>query len=140
MLTQPFGEEERSFLLTIKTWRAVEQNTGLALQTIAQQLGPMIELLRADLSKTPGGLAGAIIAGRLGSATLDHVREPILQGLIGGGMTPTEAGVLVRKVFDEQIPVGGRPFLEFAPLAFEILMQALFGWADDLGETTPASQ
>lgn len=140
MLLRAFGEEERSFLLTVKTWRSVEQNTGQALQTLARRLGPLVDLIQSGIGKTQGGMLGATIAGRLGDATLDHVREPILQGLIGGGMTPTEAGVLVRKVFDDQIPSGGAPFLEFAPLAFEILMQALIGWDDDLGETTPASQ
>ena len=141
MLTRGFGEEERDFLLTIGQIKRVEEVTGRSLQEIVQRLAPLIDLLSSGAPMTRGGLLSAIIGGRFGAAQVSDVREPILQGLIGGGMTSTEAGALVRNVFDESFKTGGAPMLEHADLAFTLLMQALIGWQDEsLGEPGPTPE
>lgn len=141
MLTRPFGAEERPFVLRGRGWRELEKARDCGLGVIAARLAPLVSLMSAGAAAWPGGLMGAIAAGQLGPARLDDVREPILQGLIDGGMTSTEAGALVRKVFDEAIEAGRGPLLTFAPLAFEIVSGALIGLEDEpvLGETTAAA-
>jgi hypothetical protein len=141
MLTRQFGEEERDFLLTIGQIKRIEEVTGRSLQEIVQRLAPLIDLLQTGAVKSRGGLLAAVIAGRFGTAQVGDVREPILQGLIGGGMTSTEAGALVRNVFDEGFKTGLAPMLEHADLAFTLSMQALIGWQDDsLGEPKPTPE
>jgi hypothetical protein len=53
------------------------------------------------------------------------VREVLLQGLIDGGMTSTEAGALVRLVFDEAVAAGKGPMLLYGGLAFDIVAAAV---------------
>ena len=139
MLTRQFGEEERDFLLTIGQIRRVEEVTGRSLQEIVQRLAPLIDLLRSGVLKSSADIMQAMIAGRLGVAQVGDIREPILHGLIGGGMSSTEAGALVKNVFDESFKVSGAsPILTHAPLAFDIALNAIVGWQDDsLGETQP---
>lgn len=133
MLTRAFGRDERPFVLNMAGWREVEKVCDAGLGVLAARLAPLVQLIEADPDKLPGGMIGAVAQGWLGSARIDDVREPILQGLIGGGMTPTEAGILVRTVFDTE----RAPMLTFARLAFLILQQALIGLEDEpLGETT----
>lgn len=61
-----------------------------------------------------------------GSWRVDDIRETILLGLIGGGMTPTDALVLVRRFVDE------RPLVENVLPATVILGAALTGAASDM--------
>ena len=56
---------------------------------------------------------------------VDDLRETIRLGLIGGGMDPLDALVLVRRYVDE------RPLLESVQPAFRIMVAALVGVADD---------
>jgi hypothetical protein len=71
-----------------------------------------------------------IAAGALGAWRVDDVREPLYRGLIGGGMTPTEAGKLVRELFDE------RPLLENIDLALAVVLGSLLAPDDEpLGES-----
>ena len=113
--------------------------TGRSLQEIVQRLAPLIELLQSGTLTSSAHIMQAIMSGRFGAAQVGDIREPILFGLIGGGMTSTEAGALVRNVFDEAFRTPGRsPILLHAVLAFDISLQALIGWQDDsLGEPTP---
>lgn len=141
MLTRAFGRDERPFRLCVAEWRAVEKACDSGLAEIAARLAPLVGLLQAGLGDFPGGLLQAVAAGHLGRARLDDVREVVLQGLIGGGLTSTEAGGLVRTVFDEAVAAGRGPMMEFAQLAYDILAQALIGLEDEpipVGETKAA--
>jgi hypothetical protein len=144
MLSRPFGRDERSFRLRVPEWRAVEKACDAGLGEIAARIAPLVGLIEGGSQAMPGGLLAAIAAGGLGRARLDDVREPILQGLIGGGMSSTEAGALVRHVFDEAASQSKAPMMLFAGLAFDVLAQALIGLEDEppgdgLGESTAAT-
>lgn len=56
---------------------------------------------------------------------VDDVRETLRLGLIGGGMTPVDALILVKRYVDD------RPIMESVPTAFAVLMAALIGVPDD---------
>ncbi|QTL01912.1 gene transfer agent family protein [Aquabacter sp. L1I39] len=69
---------------------------------------------------------------RLGDGTwrVDDIRETLRIGLIGGGMKPTDAHVLVTRYVD------GRPLAENISPAMAVLGAALIGVPDDkVGET-----
>lgn len=138
MLTRPFGRDERGFVLKVRGWREVEKHCDTGLGVIAARLAPLVQLIEVGAGGIPGGFLGAVALGQLGAARIDDVREPILQGLIdGSGLSETEAGALVRAVFDPLAGAGEAPMLRFAPLAFEILAQALIGLKDEApGEMT----
>jgi hypothetical protein len=109
----PFGTEERKFRLGLGELRAVQEKCDAGPGELAQRLAPLVRALRAKLT-----FGEILAAGMMGSWRVDDVREPILQGLIGGGMNPTEAGVLVRQVFDP------RPLaLEHLTVAFTVLTE-----------------
>ena len=64
-----------------------------------------------------------------GSWRLDDLREPIIQGLVGGGMPQREAQGLVETWLDPE------PKQQFIPLAQGVLMAWLVGAEDEpLGE------
>jgi hypothetical protein len=135
MLTRAFGRDEHPFRLRVAEWRAIEKTCNSGLAEIAGRIAPVVLLMAGGLARHPGGLLGAIAEGQMGSARLDDVREPLVQGLIGGGMGSTEAGALVRMMFDEVLGAGHAPMLAYAELAFAILAQALIGLEDEpLGE------
>lgn len=137
MIRRPFGRDERPFLLKVPQWREVEKTCDAGLGVIAARLAPLVSLIEMGDEKFPGGFMAAIAHGHFGSARIDDVREPILQGLIGAGMTTTEAGSLVRLVFDESTT----PMMEWAHLAFAVVGQALIGLPDEpLGEPTATGQ
>lgn len=139
MLSRPFGRDEHAFVLTVAGWREVEKTCDAGLGVIAARLKPLVDLITAGPALA-GGLPAAIGSGYLGSARLDDVREPILQGLIGGGMTSTLAGVLVRAEFDALATAGRSPMVAFALLAWEIVMGAIIGLPDEpLGESVATS-
>lgn len=62
---------------------------------------------------------------RSGRWRFNDVRETIRLGLIGGGMTPPKALVLVKRYVDE------RPWQESVPVALAILMSAMVGVPGD---------
>jgi hypothetical protein len=135
MITRAFGRDERPFILKCRGWREVEKTCDAGLGIIAARLAPVVRLVQAGVEGLPGGLLAAIAAGNLGSARLDDVREVLLQALIDGGMSSTEAGALVRLVFDEAIAAGKGPMLLYAGLAFDIVASAIIGLEDEpLGE------
>jgi hypothetical protein len=136
MLTRAFGRDERSFILKCRGWREVEKALNSGLGEVAERLAPIVRLVQPSVLKGySGGLIEAIAAGNLGAARLDDVREVLLQALIDGGTMSTEAGALVRLVFDEAIAAGKGPMLIYAPLAFEIVASAIIGLEDEpLGE------
>jgi hypothetical protein len=131
MITRAFGREERPFILKVRGWREVEKACNAGLGEIAGRLAPIVRLVQGGAQAYPGGLMAAIAAGGLGSARLDDVRETLLQGLVDGGMTTTEAGALVRLVFDEAVAAGKGPMLLYADLAFDLVSSAIIGLEDE---------
>jgi len=140
MLVRAFGRDERPFVLKVRGWREVEKTCDAGLGVIAARLAPLVQLIELGTSGFPGGLIAAVASGALGSARIDDVREPIFQALIdGGSVTTTEAGALVRAIFDEEAAQGRSPMLQWAHLAFAIVAQALIGLEDEPAGETPAA-
>jgi hypothetical protein len=137
MIRHQFGTEEQDFRLRVGEWRDVEKACDAGLGEIAARIAPLASLVEAGVAAQAGGLLSAISRGALGRARLDDVRAPILYGLIGGGRTSTEAGALVKKVFDEAIAAGEGPLLVFAPLALGIVLQAITGLPDEMEPEPP---
>lgn len=138
MIRHQFGTEEQAFRLRVAEWRDVEKACDAGLGEIAARLAPLAALVRAGASG-PGGFMGAVAQGALGRIRLDDVRAPLMFGLIGGGRTSTEAGALVRLVFDEAVAAGKGPAVEYAGLALAIVMQAIVGLEDE-AEDDPAGE
>lgn len=65
---------------------------------------------------------------RLGQWRVDDIYETIRLGLIGGGMPNSDAGPLVKLMFDQN------PIVDFKLTAMAIMMHALFGPPDDTPE------
>lgn len=137
MIRHQFGTEEQAFRLRVGEWRDVEKACDAGLGEIAARIAPLVALVDAAGEQAAGGLMSAITAGGLGRLRLDDVRAPILYGLIGGGRTSTEAGALVKLVFDEAIAAGQGPLLVYAPLALGIVLQAITGLPDELEAADP---
>ena len=137
VLLRAFGRDEHVFVLKVRGWREVEKACDAGLGVLAARLAPLVNLIQIGAERYPGGLTAAIAAGHLGSARLDDVREPLLQGLIDGGMPATQAGALVRVVFDELAAQGRAPMLTFAFLAWEIVSGALIGLPDEPVDDAP---
>jgi hypothetical protein len=128
MLTRAFGKDEHPFCLKVAQWRDLEKARDAGLGVIAARLAPLVAFKQAG---TGVDLLAAVAAGHLGHIRLDDVREPVLQGLIGGGLTSTEAGALVRCVFDEAVDKGKGPVFDWCDLAFAIVTGALIGLEDE---------
>lgn len=103
-VTLAFAGEDRLFRLSIGPLRALQEKCDC---------GPM-ELLQRFAS---------------GSWRVDDLRETLLQGLKGGGMTDADATRLIRSNFDDQ------PYVGFVPVAQAVIMAAVVGAPDEtLGE------
>jgi hypothetical protein len=130
------GAEERVFRLGLGQIRAIEEKCDAGLPELAQRLAPMMQI--AAMAAAAPDEAGAfmmkaILEGALGTWRVDDYREVIYQALVGGGETPTMAGLIVKASVDERAP------LEMAVLAFNIILAALLGPEDEpLGETKGA--
>jgi hypothetical protein len=99
-----FAGEDRLFRLPIGRLRAIQEKCDA---------GPM-ELMARYIS---------------GKWRVDDLREPILQGLVGGGLTQGEATRLVQSNFDDL------PLQEFVGFAQAIVAAAVVGAPDEsLGE------
>ncbi len=123
-ITLPYGDQDRTFRLAIGQIRKVEEKCSAGLPVLLQRMAPPFEALRKGAS-----YAEAVLIGAGGSFRVDDVREPILQGLIGGGMTPTEAGLVLRELFDD------RPVWEGILVAYPVIFAALAGAPQEpLGE------
>lgn len=95
-----FGNERRLFRLNIGQLRAIEERCGAGLPHILAALSPAVQGVLMGLS-----LGQMIAQGMLGSWRVDYYREVIYQGLVGGGMNPTEAGALVAVLVDGPGPI-----------------------------------
>jgi hypothetical protein len=120
-ISLPFGTEERVFRLGIGELRKIEERCNAGAPELMTRLAPLVRAVQGKLT-----FSQILAAGMLGSWRIDDVREPILQGLIGGGMGATEAGLLVRSELDSKLSI------HFAPIAFLILEAAFHGPEEDL--------
>ena len=127
-ITLPFGAEERLFRLGIGQIRAIEERCNAGIPELLMRLEPLMRGVKAQLT-----FSQLQQAQMLGTWRIDDVREVLLQGLIGGGMPSTEAGILIRAVFDEKISLG------FAPTAYLVMEAAWHGPPDDLPGEPPAA-
>lgn len=102
-ITMAFGGEERLFRLPIGRLRALQEKTDS---------GPM-ELIQRLVA---------------GNWRIDDVREPILQGLIGGGMDSRSATQLLLDHFDDL------PVLPFVAVAQAIVAASVIGVEEETME------
>jgi hypothetical protein len=94
-VTLPWGGEDRTFKLALGQWRAIEAKCNAGPEEIAARLAPTVTAKASDLP-----ILAAANLGLVGRWRIDDVREVVLQGLIGGGMSPTLATVEVQKYID----------------------------------------
>lgn len=124
---QSLGGEKRQFRFGLAEHRRLQEalHDKMGLSLIVQNLHPFATALAAELT-----VKEALTARMLGDIRLEQVREVIFQGLIGGGMSPQEAG---RLCFEW---VENRPLTETAPVAYAVGIAALIGPPDEdaLGE------
>lgn len=109
-VTLAFGGEERLFRLPLGRLRALQEKTDC---------GPLELLQRYAMS----------------TWRVDDVREAILQGLIGGGLSSHEATGIVQSHFDDT------PVMGHVPVAQAIVAAAVIGTGDEApGETQARGQ
>lgn len=84
---------------------------------------------RVLISATPVGPAALLQMLRTNDAWPDDVRDVLKAGLVGGGVTVTEASRLLIRQFD------GKPLLEHTKTAFLILLAGLVGVPEDEPES-----
>ena len=112
---EDFGGEERTFLVRIGELRKIQTACNAGPGEIAQRLARCVQTVREFPQAT---IYDQVLIG-MGSLYVDDVREPILQGLIAGGMTSADATKLVRQEIDER---GFRGLMENAALALALVI------------------
>lgn len=95
-----WADDNHRFRTGLKEWREIQDKCGCGLIEILDRLAYR-------------------------KWKIDDIREPIRIGLIGGGMTPTDALMLVMRYVD------GRPLQESVPVAFAVIGAAIVGDRDD---------
>jgi hypothetical protein len=105
-ITLPFGDNEYDFKLTIASLKELQDKTGA---------GPL-------------ALFNRLIDG---TWRVEDAREIIRVGLIGGGMAPVDALVLVKRYVDD------RPLLESIEPALRIMNVALSGTTAEQEDSPP---
>ena len=129
---QDFGGEPRRFLVRIGQLRKIEGACGTGCGEVARRLSRCVSLMAAAPEKAT--ILDMVGLG-LGDWRVDDVREPIFQGLIGGGMNPNEAGALVREWIDDR---GFKGLVENTGLALVLIATGVSEPEDDkLGEPLP---
>jgi len=109
-VTAPFGDGEHTFRLTVPCLIELEQKCDAPFTVILHRLSS-------------------------GTYKIEDVRQTVRLALIGGGMKPTEAQILVRRYVDETPPI--EEGLKVARLA---LMGVLFGFEAAPLETGTAAE
>lgn len=102
-----FGGEDRRFRLALGELRELQEKTDAGPAHLLQRLTD-------------------------GTWRVDDIRETLRLGLIGGGMTPSEALALCRRYVDD------RPLLESLPLARAVLLVVLLPVEGDVPKPPPA--
>jgi hypothetical protein len=133
-IEEQFGGELRFFKVGIGELRAIQAKCDAGPAEIARRLARGVMALRAGSNAAIGELAAL----GLGEWRVDDVREPILQGLIGGGLSPNDAANLVRRWIDER---GFRGLVENLTLALELVVAGVAQPEDErLGEREAGAQ
>lgn len=115
-----FGGEERTFRLALGQWRKVQEKCDAGPGELLSRLGP------AYVARQQGLNFNQMLAnGYLGAWRIDDVREPILQGLLGGGMDAKVALDLVKDWIDE------RPLFEAVGVAYQVVLASVIGAPDE---------
>lgn len=138
-IKKPFAGQVRDFRLDIGALRELQGTCDAGVSTILSRL--MSHQPQAKDRKQPQpdqyvqGIADPDFIVDLnlygmfrnigGDWRVDDVRETIRLGLIGGGMTPSDAYLLVATYVD------ARPLAENISLAAEVLLHAVIGDPDD---------
>lgn len=128
-VTDWFGGEERSFRVAWGELKKIQLACDKGPPDIAFSLHRCVAILQNDrarvaaakeqgLDAQPMGLMDLVGLG-LGDWRVEYVREPIYHGLVGGGMSPNEAGKLIRAHLEERGFLG---LVENAELAFSLLV------------------
>ncbi len=114
------GGEERTFRFGVAEHRRLQEALDCGVSEIVQDLHPYVSASQA------GASIGDILTARvLGRIRVDHIREVLFQGLVGGGLKTDDASRLCRTwVLD-------RPILEAAPVAYAVGIAALVGVPDE---------
>jgi hypothetical protein len=96
-------------------------------------IGQLVELEE----KCGAGLPDIFLRLQLGKWKVNEPREILRLGLVGGGMAPADAEMVMRRYFDPP----ERPKAESIPVAFAVLGVALQGVPDEpLGKDEPAGE
>lgn len=114
-IVAPFGAEERVFRLTLAGMEALQTASGHGPAKTLERLWPFVAASEAKMT-----LRAMMENRMMGDWTVTEVRTTILQGLIGGGMSATEAGILVRAEYDPRMLAP-----RWVLLAFKILAEAM---------------
>lgn len=131
-IVRDFAGAERTFRLGVGEWRKIQNRCDCGPPELVHRLGAITAAKATNPQFSALQLA---VLGMGGTWRVDDAREVILQGLIGGGLSPTDAGKLVGDYFDRRFP------FEHVPLAFEIVCAAAFGPEDDpLGKSRGATE
>lgn len=117
---QSLGGEDRYFRFGSDEHERLQAKLDMGVSLIVQNLHPYVTALAAGFS-----MDRIILSRLLGDIRMEQVGEVIFQGLIGGGLSPAEAGKL------RQTWVDKRPLLEPVPTAYAIGLAALFGVEDE---------
>jgi hypothetical protein len=119
-IVQEWDGDEVTFRLGVRQWRKIQERCDAGPAELITRLAPACEAIRKGLSPS-----SIFAMGMMGSWRLDDVREPILQGLLGGGMSLPEAEKMVKDRVDE------RPMIESVLLTFTIIAAGVFGVEDE---------
>jgi len=131
-----FGGEPRFFRVANGELRKIQEKCDAGPAHIAAAIAPCVQAVRQNPKATILELA---LAG-LGDWMVDYIREPVFQGLLGGGMSPNEAGKLVRTWIDDR---GFKGLVENAGLALTLIVAGVDSPEDeepgepDAGVMTP---
>lgn len=119
-VTLPFGDGDHTFRLGIGQWRKVQEQCDAGPSEVLARMSMPFEAMRRGVK--PADLIGA---GLLGSWRVDDIRSVLLNGLIGGGLSPVDATKLVAAWVDE------RPLLEPLSVAYQVVHASIAGTEDE---------
>lgn len=131
-ITLAWGDQDHTFRLGMVEWRRVQEKCDAGPGEIYRRLILVATALANGMS-----LKAAAASGMIGDWRVDDMREVILAGLIGGGMTEVQAAPLVRTRVDEPLD-----FKTNLALAYAIVKAGLGDVEDEplgekVGETAP---
>lgn len=123
-IEEHFGGEARQFRVALGELRKIQIKCEAGPATIAGRLARCAQVLR----QMPKATALELALTGLGDWRVDDIREPIFHGLMGGGMSPNDAGKLVAEWIDKR---GFRGLIENAELALALVIAGVAQPEDD---------